>query len=82
MAVEVVVSRQQVHWPWLQEIGILHAILSIFVPLEKCPVNPIPRPALPWMYTNFVLDRVQLVVPLSEELLRVHDRVDKVNSQS
>lgn len=71
----MVLSQQEFRWPWLVELGLLNAVLSVFTPLEKVPVDPIPKQVYPWMYLNVVMDRVQLALPLGEEVLRTHDRM-------
>lgn len=78
MGVEVMLSKMQCMWPWLLELGLLNAILSIFTPAEKYPDIPIAPTVNPWFYVNLVLNQVQVVLPVNDEILTVRRLVDLV----
>jgi hypothetical protein len=71
MALDLDLRHFQVLWPWLAEMSVLSAVLSIFMPPEKgASVNPVPL-VQPWMYINVVLEHFQALVPITKDLLDV-----------
>lgn len=78
MALDLDLRHFQTLWPWLAEISILTAILSIFVPAERRRLsNKLPR-IQPWFYINIVLEHFQALLPITRDLLDVDAAVAQV----
>ena len=82
MGVDVILRNCLVRWPWLTELSLVSAMMSIFVPDEKAEPADADSQLLPWMYVNAVLENVQFVLPLSHDLLKLADVIDSEQRQT
>jgi hypothetical protein len=72
MALDVFFQSFQTRWPWLCELSLISAMLSIFLPDEKATPAPAEPSVLPWMYVNVVLNQFQAILPVSKDLLEIN----------
>jgi hypothetical protein len=78
MALDLDFQHFQTMWPWLAELSLLNAVLSIFTPAEReRRTPPVPR-VMPWFYINIVLERFQALLPITRDLLDVDAAVSQV----
>jgi hypothetical protein len=78
MALDLDLRHMQTMWPWLAELSMLNAVLSIFVPAEKGRrPTAVPR-VMPWFYINIVLEHFQALLPITRDLLDVDAAVGQV----
>lgn len=82
MGVDIILRNCLVRWPWMTELSMLSALMSIFVPDEKAEPDDAGSQLLPWMYVNAVLENVQFVLPLSRDLLKLAELVDSEQKQT
>lgn len=78
MALDLDLRHFQTMWPWLAELSILTAVLSIFVPVERGRRAPVLPRIQPWFYINIVLEHFQALLPITRDLLDVDAAVAQV----
>lgn len=78
MALDLDLRHFQTMWPWLAEMSILTAVLSIFVPAERGRRAAVMPRIQPWFYINIVLEHFQALLPITRDLLDVDAAVAQV----
>lgn len=78
MALDLDLRHFQTMWPWLAEMSILTAVLSIFVPSERGRRAAVMPRIQPWFYINIVLEHFQALLPITRDLLDVDAAVAQV----
>ena len=80
MGFEIVARHHAARWPWLSDVSLLQALLSIVLPPDKQP--PAAPAVLPWTYANVVLDSTQIFVPFSGDLPRLDAALRAASEQA
>ncbi len=71
IAVEVAVARALLQWPFLSDLSLVDALMSVFVPdtavLEEMNGSPVltqPASLQPWLYFNLYLTDSEFFLPI------------------
>eukprot|EP00798_Chlamydomonas_sp_ICE-L_P005984 gene5984-5277_t len=86
MAIEVDMCHTLLQWPYLTDMSLVSAIVSIFQPGWGGPpaslVDTLQKKMYPWMYFNIVMRNSEIYIPVMSSQLKESNRLQKMKQTS